>query len=231
MRLPGAPRRLDKYLADIRGFPADAALAWRHERWRGVWDTLAQRSLHRVFRHGRLTVYAQPLAAAREVPPPSGVRLAPLAEADWAALGELVSRRNLERFRLLAGRGHRCVVAWRGARPIGYAWVALWMEPAVSLCPLPLPADAAYLWDLYVVPAERSSGVGSALAGARLGVARERGYREGWRMIERSNRASLRTLVKSGGTTRVVGEVRYVKLLSRMRSWFAPAAEDQGVVS
>jgi GNAT superfamily N-acetyltransferase len=228
MRFVGVLGRLDKYLADARSFPADAALAWRHERWRGVWDALAPRSVHRVFRRGRLTVFAQPLAAAREVPPPPGVRLAPLAEENWPALQEVVTRRDLERFRRLADLGHLCILAWRGSRPIGYAWVALRMEPEVSLCPVPLPADAAYLWDLYVVPAERSSGVGSALAGARLRLARERGYRVGWRMIERSNHASLRTLVKSGGTARVVGEVRYVKLLSRMHTRFAPAAQGGG---
>jgi GNAT superfamily N-acetyltransferase len=220
-----------KYARDVRTLPADAALAWRLERWRGVWDTLAPRSVHRVFRRGRLTVFAQPLTAAREIPPPPGVRLAPLAEQDWAALGGLVTRRSLERFRVLASRGHCCILAWRGARPIGYAWVALRMEPEVSLCPVPLPTDAAYLWDLYVVPAERSSGVGSALAGARLRVARELGYREGWRMIEPGNRASLRTLVKSGGTARIVGEVRYIKLLSRMCTRFAPAVDASGVAA
>ena len=214
-----------KYARDLRTFPADAALAWRHEGWRGVWDTLAPRSLHRVFRSGRMVVFAQPLTSAREIPPPQGVTLALLREQDWPALGQLVSQRDLERFRLLTGRGHVGIVAWRGARPIGYAWVAVRMEPEVSSCPVPLPAHAAYLWDLYVVPAERSSGVGSALASARLRIARERGYREGWRMIARSNRPSLRTLVKSGGTTRVVGEVRFVKLMSRLRTRFTPAAD------
>jgi GNAT superfamily N-acetyltransferase len=169
-------------------------------------------------------VFAQPLAGARVVPPPPGVRIAPLAEADWPALGTLAGRRVLERFRLLADRGHACVVAWRGGRPIGYAWVATRIGPEVTMCPLPLPADSAYLWDLYVAPAERCTGVGSALASARLEVARERGYREGWRMIERHNHASLRTLGKSGSAPRIVGEVRFVKLLSRMRSHFTPAA-------
>jgi len=216
-----------KYARDLRTFPADAALGWRHEHWRGVWDALAPRSFHRVFRSGRMVVFAQPLASAREIPPPEGVTLARLREQDWPALAKLVTQRDLERFRLLAGRGHVCIVAWRDSRPIGHAWVAARMEPEVSLCPVPLPADAAYLWDLYVVPAERSSGVGSALASARLRVARERGYREGWRMIAGSNRPSIRTLAKTAGDTRIVGEVRFVKLLSRLRSRFVPAAAGQ----
>jgi len=220
--------RLKKYAHDLRTLPADAAVAWRLEGWRGVRDALAPRTLHRVFRRGRLVVYAQPVTGARDVPPPPGVRLAPLGRADWPALASLVTGRELERFRVLIGRGHSCILAWRGERPIGYAWVARRMDADVSQCPLPLPEHAAYLWDLYVAPDERSSGIGSALASARLRIAREAGCREGWRMIERTNGASLRTLSKSGDSTRVVGEMRYLKLLTWMHARFAPAAGGSG---
>ncbi len=97
------------------------------------------------------------------------------------------------------------------------------MEPAVTECALPLPPRAAYLWDLFVVPEERARGVGSALARERLRLAREHGRADGWRMITPDNHASVKTLARSGHTTRVVGEVRYVKLLSRVRSRFVPA--------
>jgi GNAT superfamily N-acetyltransferase len=114
------------------------------------------------------------------------------------------------------------LVAWRGSQPVGYAWVATEMRPEVSQCPLELPADAAYLWDLYVVPAERRSGVGSALASERLRAARALGRTEGWRMITPDNTASLRTLHRTGASTRVVGEIRYVKLGSRLFARFTP---------
>lgn len=214
---------LRKYLDDLRTFPGDAAIGWQRERWRGVWDALAVRSVYRVFRRGRFIVYAQPLDAARELPAPAGVRLALLTDADWPALEQLVGRRDLRRFRLLHDHGHLCAVAWRGERLIGYAWVALRMEPAVTECALPLPPCAAYLWDLFVVPEERARGVGSALARERLRLAREHGRADGWRMITPDNHASVKTLARSGHTTRVVGEVRYVKLLSRVRSRFVPA--------
>lgn len=223
MKLPG---RWRKYLEDVRTFPAAAAMGWRRERWHGLWDALAPRTVFRVFRAGRLVVYAQPVDAVREVPPPDGVRLAPLSLADWPALAEVLDARDLERFQVLVDNGHHCVLAWRGARPVGYAWVALHMDRAVSHCDLPLPSHAAYLWDLYVVPEERNSGIGSALASARLRLARELGRREGWRMITGSNRASLRTLSKSGDGTRVAGEIRFLKLLSHMRSEFRPAAAE-----
>ena len=214
---------LRKYVDDLRTFPGDAAIGWRREGWRGIWEALASRSVYRVFRRGRFIVYDQPLDAARELPAPAGVTLALLSDQDWPALGRLVGRRDLERFRLLHDHGHLCAVAWRGERPVGYAWVALRMEPAVTECTLPLPSGAAYLWDLFVVPEERARGVGSALARERLRLARAHGRAHGWRMIAPDNHASVKTLSRSGNTTRVVGEVRYVKILSRMRSRFVPA--------
>lgn len=217
--------RLEKYLTDLRTLPGDAASAWRRERWTGLWEAVAPRTVYRVFRHGRLMVYAQPVGAARDVPPPVGVTITPLREEHWPALGGLLTRRELTRFRTLAARGHHCSVAWRGSRPIGYAWVALRMGPEVSELPLSLPPEAAYLWDLYVVPEERNTGVGSALAVARLRVAREHGRSEGWRMIEPANAASLRTLARSGAGVREVGEMRYVKLLARVRARFRPAPD------
>jgi folate-dependent phosphoribosylglycinamide formyltransferase PurN/GNAT superfamily N-acetyltransferase len=129
----------------------------------------------------------------------------------------------LGQFRALLKSGHHGVVAWRGSEPIGYGWVAQRMGPDVTACPLRLPEYAAYLWELYVIPSERSNGIGSALASARIRTARERGFREGWRMISPSNAASLRTLAKSGTDTRVIGEMRFIKLLDRMYARFTPA--------
>jgi GNAT superfamily N-acetyltransferase len=218
--------RWRKYLDDLRTFPAAATVGWRRDRWHGLWDALAPRTVFRVFRSGRLVVYSQRVGAARELPPPKGVRIAPLSDADWPALADMLDARSLDRFHTLVNHGHYCVLAWRGTMPVGYAWVALRMDREVSHCDLPLPGHAAYLWDLYVVPAERSHGIGSALASARLRVARELGCREGWRMITSSNHASLRTLRRSGDDTRVVGEIRFLKLLSHVRSEFRRATAE-----
>jgi GNAT superfamily N-acetyltransferase len=215
--------RMDKYIADCRTFPGDAKLAYRNDGWRGVWSTLAQRTTDRILRTGHFVIFAQPFEAALDVAPPAGVRIAPFAEADWPALSTLVTQRALARFRVLVAAGRHCVVAWRGAQPIGYGWVADRLGPDVTACEFPLPAHAAYLWDLYVIPSERSSGVGSALAAARIQRARELGFSEGWRMIAPSNGASLRTLARTGNGTRVIGELRFVKLLSWMRVRFTAA--------
>jgi GNAT superfamily N-acetyltransferase len=219
-------RALAKYLEDCRTFPADAALAYRHEGWRGVWGVLAPRTVDRAFRTARMHVFAQPLEGAPEVPPPPGVRIALLGEGDWPALSGLITQREAVRFRALIAAGRHCVVAWRGEQPIGYGWVAGSIGPDVTACELNLPPHAAYFWDLYVLPSERSSGVGSALASARVLTARELGFAEGWRMIAPSNTPSLRTLVRTGQNTRMVGEFRYVKLLARVHSRFTPASRD-----
>ncbi len=216
--------RLEKYVHDCRTFPGDALLAYRLEGARGVWEALAARTVDRVLRTGHVVIFAQLLSSARRVAPPPGVTIRPLSDADWPALSGIVTQRSLFLFRALAANGRHGLVAWRGERPIGYGWVAERLGPDVTACPLPLPSHAAYLWDLYVVPEERSSGVGSALASARIQVAKERGFREGWRMISPTNAASLRTLAKTGAHTRVVGEMKFIKLFSGIHSRFIPAA-------
>jgi GNAT superfamily N-acetyltransferase len=216
------PRPLAKYVADLVTFPGDAALAYRNEGLRGVWGAIAPRTIHRLVRASRLTVFAQPLDEIPDVKPPAGVTIAPLRLEQIPVLAPIAGELDRERFRRLLEIGCVGLVARRGSRPVGYAWVASEMRPEVSQCPLELPADAAYLWDLYVVPAERGSGVGSALARERLRAARVLGRTEGWRMITPGNTASLRTLHRSGASTRVVGEIRYLKLGSRLFARFTP---------
>jgi GNAT superfamily N-acetyltransferase len=216
--------RLRKYWFDACTLPADAALAYRHEGVRGAWKALASRSLHRVFRTGRLIVFAHSFGEEREPKLPAGVRVSLANADDLARLAALAGAREASRFRVLLEHGHHCLVAWRGAEPVGYAWVAQSVGKDVAMWPLPFefPPDAAYLWNLYVRPSERSHGIGSALAHARLRLARHKGFREGWRMIAPSNSASLQTLRKSTDHTRVVGEVRFVQLFSRTYSRFLP---------
>ncbi|MEO8090882.1 MAG: hypothetical protein ABI703_11335, partial [Gemmatimonadales bacterium] len=117
-------RLLTKYAEDCRTFPHDAALAYGYEGWRGVWNTLATRTVDRILRTGRVVIFAQALDAAPDVAPPNGVRISFLSEGDWPALSTLVTQRVLARFRALISAGRHCVVAWRGSQPIGYGWVA-----------------------------------------------------------------------------------------------------------
>lgn len=216
------PNPLAKYAADLTSLPGDAAVGYRNEGLRGAWDALAARTVHRVIRASRLTLFAQTLERIPDVAPPTGIRIERLREASLEALAPIAGERERDRFRRLLDVGCIGLVAWRGERPVGYAWVAAEMRPEVSHCPLELPPHAAYLWDLYVVPAERRSGLGSALAAERLRTARDLGRSEGWRMITPDNTASLSTLRRSGARPRVVGELRYLKLGPRLFARFTP---------
>lgn len=218
-------RRISRLVGHWRGFPAEARRAYRVGGLSELGQLVADRTVHLVFRRDRMVVIAQPLDAIREVTAPAGVTITNATASDWDLLSGMVSARDVELFRARHAAGRTCLLAWRAGRPIGYTWFSDRMGPDVTACQLPLPPHAAYLYDLYVVPAERSSGVGSALVSARLTLARERGFSEGWRMISVGNAASLRTVEKTGGNqTRVIGEMTYVKVLDRMYPRFTPHA-------
>lgn len=214
--------RLARYVHDCRSFPADARIAWSNDGWHGVWDAFARRTLRKLLRTDRMILFAQGLDDLPEVRSPEGVTVARLRPRELPMLAYLVSRRDLEDFRALLAAGRIAVIAWRDGRAVGYAWLAERLGPDVTRCPIPLPEDAAYVWDLYVLPAERAQGVGSALVAGRLSLARELGYQEVWRMFAPHNLASLRTL-RAGGAARVVGEIRFVQMLGVMRARFTPA--------
>jgi GNAT superfamily N-acetyltransferase len=209
--------RLDKYLLDLRTFPADAALGYRRDGIRGVWRAVATRSLDRVLRGGRLIVFAHSLDGELGLSLPPGIRITRATDEELKALGPVTGQRDVSRFRSLVKNGRHCLIAWRGDQPLGYTWVAGGVGPDIMMWPLPLefPPDVAYLWNLYVLPSERSNGIGTALAQARLHLARELGFREGWRMVAPSNRPSLRTVAKSGISTRIVGELEFLHLMGR----------------
>lgn len=211
-------------MSDIRSLPHDAVLAYRRGGRSDLLATLAHRSLYRVCRHGHLLIIAQALDSFRQVPPPPDVQISRATPEDLPALGTIVTRRELNTFARRIAEGVTGLIAWRAGLPIGYTWLTERLLPSVTPCPIPLPSHAAYLFDLYVLPSERSTGVGSALVSARLELARDLGFQEGWRMISPSNGASFRTLEKTAGSgARVLGEVRYVKLLTAVRAWYRPA--------
>lgn len=218
--------RLNPYVRGLRTFPGDAALAYQLEGAAGLWRALAERSLYHLARHGHLLVIAQTLDSFREVPPPGGVTIAQATAASWQALAPIATQRTLDRFHQRSARGHVCLLAWRGDRAIGYTWCAERVGPDILPYPISFPPTAAYLFDLYVVRPERANGVGSALVSARLTWARERGLGEGWRMISPSNHASVRTVEKTAGRgARVVGEIRYVRILGRVYGRYQPLGQ------
>jgi ribosomal protein S18 acetylase RimI-like enzyme len=126
-------------------------------------------------------------------------------DADWA------------QFRVALEHGHDVVLARRGDEVVGWAWMGY---ERVHLAPLGhqirLPDGAAYLYDVYVRPAERGRGIGAGLVSARCA-------RADWRGIERllshvlvGNEPSLRAL--QANRFEIVGRAVFVRALL-LRTW------------
>jgi GNAT superfamily N-acetyltransferase len=219
---------LAKYWRDLRTFPADATLAWRQRGLSGVRDEVANRTLYRIVRWGRLLVLEQDLSSFREHPPPPGVDIEEF-RGDWSELSGIATSREILGFERAAVNGRTCLLARRGGRPIGYTWLSFSIDPSVEIYEIPLPASAAYGWNLFVVPSERGSGTGTALSSARLAYARGRGCTHAWRMISPSNRASRRTYEKtSGGRGRQIATLSYLKLGRRLFTRYVEAGGESG---
>jgi GNAT superfamily N-acetyltransferase len=212
---------LARYVQDCRTFPADARIAWSNEGWQGLWQAVAARTLRKVLHRDRMILFAQALDDLPDVRQPDGVSVGRLLPRELPMLAYLVSRRDLDRFHSWLAAGHIGVVAWREGRAVGYAWMAERLDEHVTRCPIPLPEAAVYLWDSYVLPAERGRGIGLALVAERLSIAQSLGHSEAWRMIAPRNVASLRTL-RAGGPVQVVGEIRFVQVLGLLRARFDP---------
>lgn len=216
---------MNKYVRDLLTFPRDAGAAWRHRGASGVWREIRLRTLDRISRRGHALLLEHVLADVPHLPLPEGIRIAPFEGPDWSPFLELTTAGRIERFRKRIARGRECLVAWRGDRPVGFTWISTRMDRDIESYPLPLPPDVTYHWDLYVASSERSSGLGTALAFARLHHSRGKSFRAGWRLIDTDNLASQRTAQKTAAeSTRVIGEVRYVSFLGRSWSRFTPGA-------
>jgi GNAT superfamily N-acetyltransferase len=209
---------VNKYVRDAITFPRDAGRAWKHAGAPGLWREMRVRTFDRLSRRGLALLLEHVVADVPHLPLPDGVRIAPFAGPDWSAFLAITTPKRIARFRKRIERGRECLVAWRGDRPVGFTWISTKMERDIESYPLPLPADATYHWDLYVTSKERGTGLGTALAFARLHHAHDKAFRVGWRLIDIDNLASQRTAQKTATrSTRVIGEVRYLSIFGR--SW------------
>ncbi|MDQ2932038.1 MAG: GNAT family N-acetyltransferase [Gemmatimonadota bacterium] len=185
------------------------------------------RTIDRFSRGGLALLLEHVVADVPHRPLPNGIRIEPFAGPDWSPFLAITTEHRIAKFRARIARGRQCLVAWRGDAPVGFTWISTRMDSDIEAYPLPLPSDATYHWDLNVASSDRSTGLGTALAFARLIRAREQSYRIGWRLIDVDNLASQRTAQKTAAaSTRVIGELRYRRFLGRSWSRYAP-----GVVS
>jgi GNAT superfamily N-acetyltransferase len=107
---------------------------------------------------------------------PAGVEIRPLAAPDVDAVSATLRHRVVVADRLDRQRRGECLyaIAWDGNRPSGQALLHWRRPPALSVRP---DVDALpYLEDLFVLPAKRRRGIGTALLGACLTTAAARGH-------------------------------------------------------
>jgi GNAT superfamily N-acetyltransferase len=201
----------------------DVARAWHEGGRRSAWTELREWVVFPIVRHGRLLLIEQLLASVPDIPHVPGVRIAPFTGPDWSVLAPIANERTRRRFQQAAARGRICLIAWRDDRPVGCTWLSPRTDWDLEQFVLDLPPHTTYGWNTFVSPAERGAGIGSALMHARLTHSRALGHRASWGLVDPENRVSLRTIRKiSSADTRVLGELRYVKVLSWFHARRAP---------
>jgi ribosomal protein S18 acetylase RimI-like enzyme len=196
----------------------DLVLMWRGGGVAAAREAVLHRTLHRLYRRRKFVVLEHPLLDGGEGSVVGGVEIRLLDDRDWGSLEKAMTTHTIERFRHRLERGRTCFLAWSGERVIGYSWISERVEPEIEELVMPLPNDALYCWDLYVMPDERNRGVGSALANARLSHARQLGFRRAWRVVSPDNAPAIRTSRGWAPGVRTLGEVTVVKLLGRVRA-------------
>lgn len=149
---------------------------------------------------------------------PAGIELRVLdrhARRDWVV--QRGGEADWPQFRAALRHEHDLVLALRDGQTIGWAWIGY---ERVYLAPLGrdirLPDGVAYLYDVYVRPAERGAGVGRALVGARCRHADERGVARLMSHVMTGNEASLRALQAHG--FRTVGRTLFLRALT-LKVW------------
>jgi GNAT superfamily N-acetyltransferase len=225
--IPTRPaNRRGRYAFDMRTLPTDLVTGWRVEGWQGAWHDLRNRSWSRVFRSGHFLALEQEVEGTPVPTMPAGVSIERLGEADLARLAGIVRRRDLAQFALRLEHGRECYVALRNGGAVGYGWISLRLSPKIETYPLPLPGDAAYLWDLFVVKSARAQGIGAALVASRVQALRQRGIGRFWRLLSPRRPAAMATAAKlSCESTRVVGEIVHRKRWGRSSFEYRTAAQ------
>jgi GNAT superfamily N-acetyltransferase len=203
---------ISSYWRHLASFPRDSRIAWRTSGWTGVKNLMPH---GRIYRGGKLLVIEQDLEKVHTVTPPGGIEIE-LFDGDVSRVSPILPAATRHVFKMRFEAGRSCLLASRGSTVVGYTWLSPGIDPAIELLPLALPEDSIYLWGLFVPRSERGSGIGSALTSARLALAREWGFRFGWRAVSPGNKPSMRTVEKTG-SVQVLGELSWYRFLGRFR--------------
>lgn len=213
-------------------FTADIAEAWRQGGAGAMWDELREWLLYPTARHGKLLLVEQALPDSIEVRPPPGVRVEQLEDRHWEALSAICNRRMLRRHRRALQRGRVGILAIRDEQVLGYTWLSDTLDRDLEVYPIKLGPKAVYGWNLFVDPAERGKGIGSALVRARMRLARDLGHETTMRVIDPENQPAIATVRNSSSErpARALGILYYFKLFRWVPSRFRPFEEEDAIL-
>ena len=134
---------------------------------------------------------------------------------DW--IFQRTSDADWDQYRTAIANDHDLVLAMREGETLGWAWLGY---DKVHLAPLGreilLPENAVYLYDAWVRPGERGSGIGTALVAARCTRAAERQATTLLTHVVEGNQAS-RSALESNGFS-VVGRTGFLRA-AMIRLW------------
>ena len=204
---------ISSYWRHVADFPRDSRIAWRASGWSGLKNLLPY---GRIYRGGKLLVIEQDLEKVQSVTPPGDIEIE-LFDGDVSRVSSILPTAKREVFKTRFAAGRRCLLAVRSSTVVGYTWLSPKIDTDIELLPLALPDDAIYLWELFVPRSQRGGGIGSALTSARLALAKEWGFRFGWRAVSPENKPSMRTVEKTG-SSQVLGELSWYQLFGRFRA-------------
>lgn len=221
-----------KFGSLIDDFTADVTEAWQQGGAGAMWGELREWLLYPAARHGKLLLVEQALPDSIEVRPPPGVRIERLNDRHWDALAAICKRRMLRRHRRALQRGRVGILAIRDEQVLGYTWLSDEMDRDLEVYPVKLRPKAVYGWNLFVDPAERGKGIGSALVRARMRMARELGYETTMRVIDPENQPAIATVRNSSSErpARALGILYYLKFFRWVPSRFRPIEGEDAVL-
>lgn len=195
--------------------PRTAASESRARAWLAEW--LRMRGLL-YFRRAR--VVRCELSAADRDEPQEGIEVREASEQDIRALAAALGRESAD-WMAKRAQGALCIVAWSGQARLGYLWItrsAELMSEVHQILDVSRDPGAVYLFDGYVLPANRRKGALRTLLHASKRWARQQGLSRLYAAFARENRVSEQALLRAGFAT-VVADVGFLSVLGHEWKW------------
>ncbi|MBE7552574.1 MAG: GNAT family N-acetyltransferase [Anaerolineales bacterium] len=139
---------------------------------------------------------------------------------ELALLDSWISPKEAIRFRQIFAAGDAAFVALHKGQLAGWGWIAYKIDPQTNRVHVPLAPGEATLYELFVVPAYRGTGVAQRLVASRLELLREQGYKRVVINCTKGNIPAIKLAEKAGYVC--VGESCHTRILLWDRLVYRP---------